>query len=592
MLAELQSTLLHQRIDAKRFDEMLRTGALVRVGIPCLNARLAAAIRKAWHTDFAQVQFVPYCAPPRKGDRCIDHDALDRLVEPVRCTSSPPTSVQDHSLDTLFPAKPCAPTSFAPPQPLAVNRNSASGCNEERASLADIFAPRPSAPTSFAAPAPINEALLPGRTLDNGAQHSSLAEVFAPQPNAATSFASPAFARGPNSRSSSRRGSPIRGDQPSSLADIFAPRPNAPTSFAAPACVQCPVNRSSASSTAHPSLDTVLPPRAPAKSSLVRDDRYQKPPPNTHVSVDEWAGVSLGDILKPQDPASIRFGALPNVVPSDTQAVGQVVSGSRRQRDREEWNGASLGDVFAPRKPAPKSYAGQDAAEIADATNTASLTPRSHRGSEASIANDKSRHNPDTWGGISLGDALAARPKPAQPLSSVFSQSPCDVISHEQGHLHEQQEKPCNDPWAGVSLGDALGARPKPSPQSQQCQEIHRQQRGGARATAVHTSVDGGCHKSQEDIVTWLRSLPVSHVPEQAREGIVELVEQQNLAGDAFTKFVQNVDPAVCGPKHAMKLKAAWANVLAEAAATEVCRQNLDYAANHQQKAVAIAIAA
>merc|ERR1712217_250747 len=106
------------------------------------------------------------------------------------------------------------------------------------------------------------------------------------------------------------------------------------------------------------------------------------------------------------------------------------------------------------------------------------------------------------------------------------------------------------------------------------------------------SGLDAACTKSQQQIVEWLRSLPVSHVPEQAREGIVSIVEETGLSGNAFTEFVQKVDPSICGPKHAMKLKAAWSNVLAEAAATEVCRQNLDYAANHVHKAVAIQIAA
>lgn len=74
----------------------------------------------------------------------------------------------------------------------------------------------------------------------------------------------------------------------------------------------------------------------------------------------------------------------------------------------------------------------------------------------------------------------------------------------------------------------------------------------------------------------WLADLPPSHVPDAAKEALTKVVEDENMNGDAFTQYVQKVPPETCAPKNAMKLKAAWNNVLQEAACREVCRQNID----------------
>jgi hypothetical protein len=71
-----------------------------------------------------------------------------------------------------------------------------------------------------------------------------------------------------------------------------------------------------------------------------------------------------------------------------------------------------------------------------------------------------------------------------------------------------------------------------------------------------------------------VRSLPESHVPEKARENIAAIIEDSRLSGTDFTDYVLRVPPEICAPRYAMKLKAAWQNVLAEGAAAEVARQN------------------
>jgi len=77
-----------------------------------------------------------------------------------------------------------------------------------------------------------------------------------------------------------------------------------------------------------------------------------------------------------------------------------------------------------------------------------------------------------------------------------------------------------------------------------------------------------------------LRSIPESLIPERARECVVKAVEDAGLQGVAFSSFVERIPHEVCAPKHAMKLRTAWKNVLAEAVAIECCKQSLDHAVN------------
>jgi len=51
---------------------------------------------------------------------------------------------------------------------------------------------------------------------------------------------------------------------------------------------------------------------------------------------------------------------------------------------------------------------------------------------------------------------------------------------------------------------------------------------------------------------------------------------------------VKSVPPEVCAPKHAMKLKAAWNNVLKEEEAKQVARANLEN--NNKQKGAVMVV--
>lgn len=109
--------------------------------------------------------------------------------------------------------------------------------------------------------------------------------------------------------------------------------------------------------------------------------------------------------------------------------------------------------------------------------------------------------------------------------------------------------------------------------------------RGGG---APNATVAAECSKSAEEIVTWLRTLPESHVPEKSRENLIAIVEDHGHDGSSFSKYVQQVPPEVCAPKHAMKLKAAWGNVLKEQEAKAIAMSNLSNAP--RQKATMIVI--
>lgn len=99
--------------------------------------------------------------------------------------------------------------------------------------------------------------------------------------------------------------------------------------------------------------------------------------------------------------------------------------------------------------------------------------------------------------------------------------------------------------------------------------------RGGAPPSG---SGNAGPGKSTEEIVSWLRTLPVSHVPEKSRENLIAIVEDNGHNGASFSAYVQQVPPEVCAPKAQLKLKAAWANVLREQEHAQVARDNATHA--------------
>merc|ERR1712087_841467 len=138
----------------------------------------------------------------------------------------------------------------------------------------------------------------------------------------------------------------------------------------------------------------------------------------------------------------------------------------------------------------------------------------------------------------------------------------------------------------GQGLGDCLA--PKKAPPT--AVSTASSTAGGASRSGVGGGSTAGsdCSKTPQEINQWLRSLPESHVPEKTREQLAAIVEDEGMHGSVFTQYVQTVPPEICAPKHKMKLKAAWENVLKEQAAREVALSNLNSAP--KQKAVAIVV--
>eukprot|EP00930_Biecheleria_cincta_P026466 TRINITY_DN18652_c0_g1_i1.p1 TRINITY_DN18652_c0_g1~~TRINITY_DN18652_c0_g1_i1.p1 ORF type:complete len:902 (-),score=147.99 TRINITY_DN18652_c0_g1_i1:62-2767(-) len=138
--------------------------------------------------------------------------------------------------------------------------------------------------------------------------------------------------------------------------------------------------------------------------------------------------------------------------------------------------------------------------------------------------------------------------------------------------------------WGGQSLSDALVPKAAAPTTGSEAGAGGSSSSGGpgqrkGASTAASAAAGGqgkNSGKKPEWIMTWVRSLPESHVPEKSRETLADIIQEERLDGRSFSDYVQRVPPEICAPKHAMKLKAAWANVLREDEASEVARANVE----------------
>jgi len=358
-------------------------------------------------------------------------------------------------------------------------------------------------------------------------------------------------------------------DHGSGLGDIFAPKTAAPTSYAAPEPLQKAAYHQP---TPGVGLGEMLAPRGEAPRSFAAPAMVCQA---DHMARRQhrdngWEGVSLGDALSkppPQDPPHASTDG-----PSYYSASG--ASQGRRPPTDDVWSGVSLGDALAPKKGPVRRTFGQQPEE-SEVQGSKPYTPpgcgnSSHRRPSA---------NDNGFAGGPLADAMQPQPQRDARLSLHGARFSNESQQVGLDVIEASQRKPA-DPWAGVSLGDALG---KPSNDSSApvqtraapaAYEPRRAQGGGIEKTPSASS----CEKSPAEVIVWLKTLPDTHVPEKARDELAAIIERGSLDGNSFTSYVQTVPPDVCAPKHAMKLKAAWKNVLAEADARAVCRQNVDNA--------------
>eukprot|EP00931_Biecheleriopsis_adriatica_P115080 TRINITY_DN90916_c0_g1_i1.p1 TRINITY_DN90916_c0_g1~~TRINITY_DN90916_c0_g1_i1.p1 ORF type:complete len:511 (+),score=107.30 TRINITY_DN90916_c0_g1_i1:22-1554(+) len=356
-----------------------------------------------------------------------------------------------------------------------------------------------------------------------------LGDAVQPRAPAPTSYAVP-------EASVPRRKSPSGGTEgPSSLADIFVPKGEAPRSFAPPAAAA-----------------------ADPKPRLKQED--------------SWAGVSLGDALSSApgrpDQRYVADRRLAGDEESGEKRQSAAPRGRRRQTCDSAWEGISLGDALGPRRPARHNFtAPSETEDLAPA----SIPERCH---EPKVPPASADDQP--WEGVSLGDALRLPQAAASQAATSPQGGGCS--------LPGSGRPSAADPWAGIPLGGPKAAEAGPSSVAKAAASEPRRQRGknGAAPAAA------ACSKSSAEVIEWLKSLPASLVPEQPCQEIAAVVEQNGLDGTSFTEYVQSVPPEICGPKHAMKLKTAWKNVLAESEARAICRDNLDYASSQAQKGVAL----
>lgn len=605
MLCALQAAITTKQVDGHRFNDLLKSNTLHDLRIDGLNPRIAVTIRRAWNKDFNGVRFIPHYAGPRFGGNA---GGIDRS-NTASPTSTPPPYAQriqsaerrkeeaarsglaggeasvpavaaasdffSGSLDSQIAPKAAAPRSYAPPQPAvkaAPPRRRSPASDEGGASLGDLMAPKPPAPKTFAVPNAQNqEQRRPRRPpAATGWEGVSLGDAMVSGKQAQDRYATPQHE---TTSAPSGAGRPGRRHTPTtngwegiSLDNALGPgqlpqgevvaQPDAPAAHSPGSC---------------------SPPNLDSDGGASRAPHFRKHPP----SRSDWDGISLGDALSSAKCEQSRFGAGEPPMP---EVNGRPpVPGRRRTEVNNGWDGVGLGEALGPKQPVRRTY-GQT-----EDTSEPRCVEHTH-GRASPLRRDNG------WNGISLGDAMQRHSEHKSGYNVVEVEPPFDASAPVAPGNMQTPQQPA-DPWAGVSLADAMGKPSAPTAAASNSNtgtsatapidwsKEPRKCRGRGGSATVQTS---SCDKSPAEIMEWLKTLPESHVPEKTREEISAVVEQSSLSGDAFTAYVQSVPPEVCAPKHAMKLKNAWANVLREAEARAIAKQNFDAAAQGPQKGIEV----
>lgn len=565
-LRELQGEITRRCIDGSQFGELLRANALQDWGIEGLNAKLCVAIRKAWNADFAQVTFLPHYQQ-----------------QPAAAPTHEPYSVP-------FVAQPATPTDrarMAPKGPpghdlkVALMKNSGAAPIHMRGAQ-QLPADQQMHPQFQMQPTftPMHVRSVPQSPQEQYMQPQLQSPASGPPWQPQAQFQAPPY-QPAMPQQSERLGLQAAQPRPFEVPDEVPAGPysplaakGAPKAAAAPQAGGRPPRRkpeSHAQEWAGGSLDQVFAARSKAPISLAteatspshaapsEEGRAPAGPPAGPPGGGDWGGVGLGDVLAARPAAKNRYGRA-----EPEEEVRNPTPNSRRAGRRDSaasFDGpSSLGDVFAPKQAARNRYGAPSADQQEESRPRVSPTTKAA----------------DGWQGGSLEDALGPAPPAVASRQPAAGGEPGEQAPQER--MRRGGTSPAADPWAGVSLGDALGgpAKPPPAPVAAEPRPTKRKNVGAAQQQAAAA---GASDKTPHDILEWLKTLPESHVPEKTREELANIVQGQSLDGSAFTQYVQTVPPEVCAPKHAMKLKAAWKNVMAEAEARAICKQNLEYAA-------------
>lgn len=304
------------------------------------------------------------------------------------------------------------------------------------------------------------------------------------------------------------------------------------------------------------------------------------------AAVDDWGEGGLADAFQPRRPAPTSYAARGEA--SHMDGRGAALGGEPHSQPADDWE-----DGLESAVPSRAPVRGNIARRALDYSAAAEVGDGMLEGGGG--FDERGRASRDTreretqdasWGGMSLGDALAPKRRGAGPKR--YAQGADDDPQHAgfengeptpaQSSRGQASEAHTEDAWGGQSLADAFAPKKKapvsPLGRGSSVSGRGNASRGGG-SKAGRGDGESTCTKTVVEIVTWVRSLPESHVPEKMRENLAAIIESKNLSGDAFTDYVQQVPPEVCAPKNAMKLKAGWNNVLREDAVREAAKQTL-----------------
>eukprot|EP00927_Polykrikos_kofoidii_P056990 TRINITY_DN5108_c0_g1_i1.p1 TRINITY_DN5108_c0_g1~~TRINITY_DN5108_c0_g1_i1.p1 ORF type:complete len:861 (-),score=151.73 TRINITY_DN5108_c0_g1_i1:366-2948(-) len=295
--------------------------------------------------------------------------------------------------------------------------------------------------------------------------------------------------------------------------------------------------------------------------------RRMRAPPTGRQQMD-WDGGF--EALPPRGPPSRDH---------EEEDLGRHYDGNQYEAPKYEWGGASLGEtLLAPkRRVGGPSVGGPSVGGPRGGSSRDRYGGGLDGGVERDVEEDQDeqtfrpasleRDDPSSFGG--------GRP----PSSSSSARFPPGVGGGGCRGKASAVAQPAVDSWGGQSLADAFApkkAAPAGGDHSSGNSGGGRRNSGGGGSGSQKVSSEGAkCSKTTEEIVQWVRSLPESHVPEKSRENIVAIVEDGGLRGPEFSDYVLSVPPEICAPKNAMKLKAAWNNVLKESIAKEVAMETL-----------------
>ncbi|CAK9072512.1 unnamed protein product [Durusdinium trenchii] len=607
ILRDLQEQIQKRQIDGLQFDGMLRTNTLTDLGIEELNARLALSIRRSWTTDFNGVTFITWAASqahfqsrdedPRRHKRDFFSQADGPDSEYSRASYGMPPRSRD------MPWSPSMAHGVPPlrdPQ-LSMERVGRDPRLEDPGYLGmDHRVPSP----------------YPG---DRGMGYDDFYDRGAGQM--------------PADRRAAWRGSPPRldGMDPWGRGPQIQIPPSPPGSrdmyggYHDPYDPGCPddfYDQPPSHRRDEPGRFG-YPDRGPAYSPEAFDERHERAMRRSPGNGNAWSGMGLdqalpkrgpvpnnvarlydipsGPVQKPRSPQAPQAYEENDYEPPQPAVPSKGGRANVRDPNAGEWGGLFGEEPALPPKR-PQRRESREPEEVAQGTS-----PGMWRGDLFEEGRQKvppmprPGHHPHDNGG------RASRPGPSAQDEGFQEMGECDDADdfdeQEVGFKEpapaaarpapraRRQTPPVDDGWGGQSLGDALAHK-----QATPSGGSTATGAGGSSSSSVRSggqksipsgagSADPG--KSPEWIMNWVRSLPESHVPERTREHLADLIAESQMDGRFFSDYVQKVPPEVCAPKHAMKLKAAWSNVLKEA---EVAEMAAACAVRPTQKGMLVAV--